>query len=322
VALAKLDRNGNHLWSYRFGDTEYHVPETIAVAPDGTVAIAGRFSGTVDFGNGNIKSESTQSEIFVASFSLDGLLNWAKRFGGPYEQQTRSIAFDHDGNIGLTGVFKGSISFDDQSLEEQHPSDYCGFITKLDRFGNVVWCKRFGDPSVEQGSVVTFDPANNDILTAGFIRNKLPDVSARQASAVCLFARYDPSGVLRWSKAFGTNVTPSSLTVAADGRILFTGAFRGSIDLGTGPLNSVEEYDVFAAMFSPDGINRWSRRFGDHHNQFLIAGAHGVQRSVILAGSFQGAIDFGTGTLIASGYNGRSPGSEDVFLAIFRDELP
>jgi hypothetical protein len=41
----------------------------------------------------------------------------------------------------------------------------------------------------------------------------------------------------------------------------------------------------------------------------------------VLAGSFHGTIDFGTGPLVATGYDGVSEGTEDVFLAIF-DEVP
>jgi hypothetical protein len=321
VALAKLDNDGRHLWSKSFGDSQYHVAECIAVAPEGWVAIAGRFQGSVDFGGGDLKSESAQTDIFLATFSSDGELIWAKRMGGKYEQQTRSIAIDADGNIGLAGVFKGSISFGDLSLREEHPTDYCGFLAKFDHLGNALWCKRFGDPSVEQGSVVSFDRANGDVLTAGFMRNKLPRGTSNGSSSVCLFARYDPSGVLRWSKAFGTQATATSLSVAADGRVLLTGYFQGTIDLGLGALVSAGGYDVYAAMFNSDGSTRWAQRYGDERHQFLINGAHGRDSSIILAGSFHGTIDFGTGALVASGYDGKTEGAEDVFLAVLQENL-
>jgi hypothetical protein len=321
VALAKLDNDGRHLWSKSFGDSQYHVAECIAVAPAGWVVVAGRFQGCVDFGGGDLKSESTQTDIFLAAFSSDGGLIWARRIGGEHEQQTRSIAIDADGNIGLVGVFKGSISFGSLLLTEERSTDYCGFLAKFDRLGNALWCKRFGDPSVEQGSVVSFDRANGDILTAGFMRNKLPRETSNGSSSVCLFARYDPSGVLRWSRAFGTQASATSLSVAADGRILLTGCFQGTIDFGLGPLVSAGGYDVFAAMFNSDGSTRWAQRYGDERHQFLINGTHGYGSSIMLAGSFHGTIDFGSGALVASGYDGKTEGTEDVFLAIFQENL-
>ena len=284
--------------------------------------MAGRFKGAVDFGSGSIASESAQTDIFLAVFSPDGDLRWARRFGGPYEQQTRSIAIDASGNLGLAGVFKGSIKFDECFLTEQNPTDYCGFLAKFDESGKTVWCKRFGDPFVEQGSVVTFDQANGDLLTAGFMRNKLPRGSSASASSVCLFARYDGSGVLRWSKAFGRHAIASSLSVAADGRILMTGYFQGTVDLGLGELTSAGGNDIFAAMFDADGTPRWAQRYGDERQQFLVSGAHGSRGSIVLAGSFHGTMDFGGGALVASGYDGQTEGNEDIFLAIFKDPIP
>ena len=320
VALAKLGSDGQHLWSRSFGDNQYQVAECIAVAPAGWVAVAGRFSGSVDFGGGDLKSESAQTDIFLATFSSDGELIWARRIGGKFEQQTRAIAIDADGNIGLTGVFKGLISFGSLSLTEERPTDYCGFLAKFDHLGNSLWCKRFGDPPVEQGSVVGFDRASGDILTAGSMRNKLPRGGLDGSSSVCVFARYDPSGVLRWSRAFGTQATATSLSVAADGRILLTGCFQATIDLGVGPLVSAGGYDMFAASFTSDGATRWAQRYGDERHQFLIYGTHGYDSLIALAGSFHGTIDFGIGSLVASGYDGNNEGSEDVFLTILKED--
>jgi Domain of unknown function (DUF4062) len=318
IAIAKFDSSGQHVWSRSFGDGNYHVPECIAVAPSGRVTVAGRFKGVVDFGHGKIESKSNQTDIFVATFSGNGECLWAKQFGGPYEQQTRSISVDANGAIAITGVFKGAVHFDGHTLTEQQPTEYCGFLTKLDQDGNAVWCKRFGEPYVEQGSVVTFDSASGDLLAAGFIRNKLPAQQSLDSGSVCLFARYDKSGVLRWSKTFG-GVYPDSLDFASDGRILFTGHFQNVVDFGLGPLKSAGGYDIAVAMFTPDGTPRWSKQFGDPRHQFIVRGAHVPGKSFVLAGSFHGTINFGTGPLVATGYDGINEGAEDVFLAIFEE---
>jgi hypothetical protein len=319
VALAKLDHAGRHIWSHSFGDNNYHVPEAIAVEPSGRCAITGRFKGSIDFGGTEIRSESNQTDIFLASFTSKGDLQWARRFGGPYEQQTRSLAIDAKGNIALTGVFKGSIDFNGEALTEGQPGDYCGFLAKVDRHGEPLWCKRFGEPYVEQGSVVSFDQRNGDMLAAGFMRNKLPSESSREVESVCLLARYDSGGVLRWSKAFGTNAFPDSISVNSEGLILLTGHFDGSVDFGLGELASAGGYDLFAAIFTPDGHAVWSARFGDPRQQFLVKGTYGLDGSIVLAGSFHGTIDFGSGPLVASGYDGISEGTEDAFLVILED---
>lgn len=320
VALAKLDSTGSHLWSYAFGDDQYHIPECIAVTPSREIIVAGRFKGAIDFGRGNIESTSKQTDIFLAAFSSDGQYCWAKRIGGPFEQQTRSLAIGPDGTIVLTGVFKGVLNVDHETLSEQRAEDCCGFLAEFDRRGNVLWCKRFGEPNVEQGSAVAFDRRNGDLIVAGFTRNRLPPATVEKTDSICLFARYDPAGTLRWSKAFGTHAFADSVAVAPDGRILLAGHFQGVIDLGRGPLKSVGGYDIFAATFTADGNIEWSGRFGDQRNQFLIKGIYSHAGAIILAGSFHGTIDFGTGPLVASGYDGIQEGTEDVFLAILEHQ--
>jgi hypothetical protein len=52
-----------------FGDSQYHVAECIAVAHAGWVAVAGRFQDSVDFGVGDLKSESTQ-KLFIKGVVL------------------------------------------------------------------------------------------------------------------------------------------------------------------------------------------------------------------------------------------------------------
>lgn len=315
VFLTKLDHRGRHVWSRRFGDKNYHVLEGLAVAPSGIVTIAGRFQGTIDFGTGQISSQSNQTDVFVASFTGQGECIWAKRFGGAFEQQTRSIAADQLGNIAIAGVFKGSVTFGGYVLAEQHPGDYCGFVAKLDENGEALWCKRLGDPHAEQGSVVAFDRSNGDLLVAGFIRNNLP--SERSREILCFLARYDLSGVLEWSKAI-QGVWCTSLDVAPGGRILFAGYFDKTVDFGLGTLVSAGGNDLTAALFSPDGRALWAERFGDPRQQFLVKGVHCYKGSIALAGSFHGTIDLGAGALVASGYDGTHEGAEDVFLSILQ----
>jgi hypothetical protein len=321
VALARFDHDGSHLWSRSFGDDKYHVPECIAVAPSGNVVIAGRFQGAIDFGSGRIESESQQTSIFVAAFSPSCECQWTKCFGGPHDQQARSLSIGPDGAIALAGVFQRSIQFGDQLLAAGHASKHCGFLSVLDEDGSPLWCKRFGEPDVEQGSVVAFDRTNGDLVAAGFIRSSLPSRASGQVESICVLARYDPAGILRWSKAFGTHVFPGSIAIAPDGRILLVGYFEKNADFGAGQLVSSGGYDIFAAVFSADGTTWWSNRFGDERQQFLAKGAYGDGSSIILAGSFHGTIDFGAGPLIASGYDGKQEGAEDVFLAIVEDEL-
>ena len=136
---------------------------------------------------------------------------------------------------------------------------------------------------------------------------------------MCLLARYDPAGVLRWSRSFGTHASFSSISINPEGLILLTGSFEKTVDFGLGELVSAGGFDLFAAILTSDGYPLWAARYGDPRHQFLVRGTYGLDGSIVLAGSFHGTIDFGTGALTASGYDGFSEGSEDAFLVIFEE---
>ncbi|MBI4702843.1 MAG: hypothetical protein HY744_17135 [Deltaproteobacteria bacterium] len=67
VFLAKLDPQGNHLWSKRFGDDQHQIDSSVAADAEGNAFIAGPFRGTVDFGGGPLMSAGFE-DVFAAKF--------------------------------------------------------------------------------------------------------------------------------------------------------------------------------------------------------------------------------------------------------------
>jgi len=134
----------------------------------------------------------------------------------------------------------------------------------------------------------------------------LPLEASKNTQYICLLARYDPSGILQWSKTFGARAFPDSLSVVPGGEILLTGHFELSVNFGLGQLVSAGGNDIYAVIFASDGTPLWSERFGDARQQFLVRGVNDVSGLVALAGSSHGTIDFGNGHMVASGYDGSS----------------
>src|SRR5262249_55883266 len=65
IFVAKLDANGNHLWSKAFGDLNDQRAFGVAVDSTANVVITGNIKGSVDFGGGVLPSAGG-SDIFVA----------------------------------------------------------------------------------------------------------------------------------------------------------------------------------------------------------------------------------------------------------------
>ena len=137
LGTVALDPNGEVAWQKDY---------TGAVATDatGAVLVTGGFSGTTDFGGGELTSAGG-SDVFVVKLGSDGSHVWSKRFGDAGDmQQGQAVAADPAGNVLVSGVFNGTLDFG-TGVHTTHacPSEvWCstwGFVAKLDADGNTAW---------------------------------------------------------------------------------------------------------------------------------------------------------------------------------------
>jgi hypothetical protein len=102
------------------------------------------------------------------------------------------------------------------------------------------------------------------------------------------------------------------VAIDSAGNISIAGYFAGKIDLGGGPLASVQmTNDVFVAKLDPAGNHIWSKRFGGTEDDLGYSLALVAPQEIVVAGNFGGLVDFGGGMLAS-----QSP--DDLFLARFR----
>jgi hypothetical protein len=155
--------------------------------------------------------------------------------------------------------------------------------------------------------------ARGNVFVAGAFSGTLdlgggPLVSAGDDDVFLL--ALDPAGKHRWSKAFGGPGMQAAAAVAVGprGEVVVAGTLDQSADFGGGALVSAGLIDVFVAVLDASGRHLWSKRFGDAAEQEASAVAVGADGSVVLAGSYEGTLDFGGGPL-------PSAGGDDVYLA-------
>ena len=70
IFVARFDRDGDHIWSQRFGGTGADVSRAVVVEgfPITDVIVTGSFEGTVNFGGSDLTSAGG-SDVFTARFS-------------------------------------------------------------------------------------------------------------------------------------------------------------------------------------------------------------------------------------------------------------
>lgn len=236
---------------------------------------------------------------------------WAKDFGAATLSSTqlpRTVATDGAGAVIMGGALEGTVNFGGMDLVSAGGTD--AVLVKLDKLGNHVWSKRFGDVSDQVVTAVATDAMGN-VFAAGTFYGTInlggSDLTAASAQIRKIFvAKFNPSGQHLWSKGYGDNM-PDAGSAHADvpgialgpaGDPVLTGWFYGTIDFGQGLL-SAPPYG--ATMFvvklgSSNGNTAWNK-------SFTGMGTFGIAQGLSVAVNASGSIavaGFGTPTIGAT----------------------
>jgi hypothetical protein len=167
IVLAKYDVNGDHVWSQGFGNAFNDVAGGLTVDPAGNITMVGSFDKTISFGPGDTDHRSNgESDAFVARYTTDGTLVWARTYGAEREDIAYGVAADAAGNTVTVGWFQGSVEFADRPLVSKGNKDV--FAIKLDPSGGLVWARRWGDRDHDQARAVAVDPSGAAIVVGIF----------------------------------------------------------------------------------------------------------------------------------------------------------
>jgi hypothetical protein len=112
VALLKYDSAGHLLYARSLGATDNASGLSLAVADDGSVAVAGSVSGRLQGAvNGPINNSdsSTTTDSFVTRYDAKGDEQWTVRRGGLQEDEATALAFGADGILYVGGRSKSDL---------------------------------------------------------------------------------------------------------------------------------------------------------------------------------------------------------------------
>jgi hypothetical protein len=180
-----------------------------------------------------------------------------------------------------------------------------GLLSATARGASHLWSHLHGGTSDQYGQAVVLDAGGNVIVAGTFWGSiDLGGGTLTSAGLTDVFlAKYNATGAHMWSRCFGDagmqNTT--AVAVAANGKVAFTGYFRGTVDFGGGALTSAGSSDVFLAVYDAAGTHLWSRRFGDVDSDQGKGVVFDPHLNLTLTGTYNGTIDFGGGALASAG---------------------
>lgn len=327
VYLARFASDGTPNWSRAFtGFTPLDEPRVAIDPATDDLIVAGHFRGTVDFGLGNVTSTGSE-DVFLAAFDASGATRWHALIASdgtdhdPGHPKVIGLHVGSDGGAVLGGNFDYPLHVGAETLEPVGQADI--YVAKFDASGSAAWARHFAAADVPVAaqliSCLALTQADEPVLCGlytaalSFGGDLLP-LSAPGNLDVAL-AKLTPAGDHAWSYGYaGGPISPDEATyltgaaVDEQDNVIAAGVLAHPVDFGSGPLLSAGGMDALLVKLSGAGQHIYSKRFGDAGHQVVSGVGVDPDGNVILAGLFQGQIDFGGPQPLTSAGNG------DLFL--------
>jgi len=313
--LAKLDANGNFIWSNSFGASGDDSSHAVTVNGQGKVFLAGGFaSDSISFGGSSLHNlVSGTSDAFICSFDSSGSLIWNKTITGINNEMAEGISSDFAGSVCLSGIYTSdTISIDSISMVNTNGSPDI-FLMKFDSSGNVIW-KNKASGSLDDISTDVTISSLGDIYSIGYFispeLNSGPLYLTNVGNCMPFLIRYSSSGVILYGDQiiFPTS-NDRSWDVATDshGNAFITGWFRSSsIHFDTFEVrNTNTGYDLFIVKYDSAGNVSWTK--SNTGKGFDFAGSLCIDPfdNIFITGFFSDTISFDSISL---------PGPNKIFI--------
>ena len=327
------------------GGPDDDVPTSVALAPDGTVYVAGAFERTVDFdpadpndAEDTFTAAGNTSDGYLASYSADGAFRWAISLSGTSVDAVNGV--DTDGErVVVVGQFR-SAEFDADpgpgtaTIARSGETD--GFVAAYTTDGDYLWAFPLGGPDLDVLRSVAID--DGDVFVGGLLEGVVDlDPSAGEAIVGQAF-RYGllvgsyraSDGAYQWGIApIATTTLSFPLGLAVDGvRVYTTGQFAGTTDFDPGPgdasltstnVSTSQPQDAYLAAYRrTTGAFLWAGALGGSNTQQATSIASDGTR-VYVSGRVAGTVDFDPGAGVVEHTVDQSQGDVfDPFVAAYR----
>ncbi len=248
-----------------------------------------------------------------------GSQTWARAFGAASSQDVgQSIAVHGSDDITVVGTIAGIVDFGGGTLGSGQDQV---FVTRLSRDGDHQRsAASASNASVALGGAAT-DASGNVVIVGSFsngtwkaLENGTSHPSQGSDSDVFV-AKLEPEGATTWKETWSLSFVGAGdqflrgVATGQDGSVVVVGSLRGTLGIGMAPPTSAGGDDILVARFDSSGTLDWVRSYGDSSSQVATAVAIDNDGLIWVAGTFDGSIDFGTGTALSS------VGNSDVFVA-------
>jgi hypothetical protein len=222
------------------------------IACDGNdnIYITGSFERELSFDGKKIKT-SDDSDAFLIKLNDESEVVYGKQIGGIYNDYGKTLAFDNNGNVLLTGSFTGELSLAEAyTLTSNGVLDV--FVIKYDKNGNLVWADSFGGGANDYVSSMAISPKGNiyiDGTYRGSIEKDDSQIESSGFSNDIFLAKYNSTGKFQYLETAGDTNVDFGRKLLSDGKgyIYLSGDFNKSLKLLDKESKEAPDNDFFVA---------------------------------------------------------------------------
>jgi len=300
--VAKLDPDGKLLWAKAVAaGPGWDAVNSLAVAADGKITIAGHFAGTATVGGTSLTARDKES-LFVARLDATGSLLWVSPVASDDYGATRDVArvlVDGAGNSVVAGTAGPNASFDALSAAGKAGSP-TAFVAKVDPAGAFLWVT----PLVESlaDGPLGIDAAGNIFVGSTY---RVPWPGTWNGVGQGTIRKLDASGALQWTRMIPGDGTThiNALRAESTGSVTFAGFVKGTGLFGSTVLQSkTANSDGYVARLDPSGNVVHAELVGSGAISAVVALARDASGDLYLGGAYTGgAFTAGSAVLPARG---------------------
>ncbi len=271
-------------------------------------------------------------DVFLASYTSDGVLRWSRRMGGPgtdviaaWMDPRGAFAVDGAGNTYLGGFFsQGAVFGEGQPGAVTFPADAYA-LASYDASGQLAWVRTAADLGISDNAGpwrLAVDTKGNlfvdwFVLSTGGINTvTVGDTTFTDPGFGGEFlTKLSPDGSILWARQLKSdgNEIISDLTTDAQGHVYVAGKFDGlSLTLEGEELRKqdlqADKEDGFVAHYDAEGRLRWAGHAAGEDFQRINAIAVSASGDLYVAGEFSQTLHLGGEVLEAQAYS-------DLFVA-------
>jgi len=226
------------------------------------------------------------------SFAFGQALDWVRQLGTSSWDASFGVSADALGNVYIAGWTEGG-------LEGANAGGTDGFVSRFDTSGSLEWTRQFGTSGNDWVRGVAADGLGN-VYLAGETEGSLAGTNAGGSDA--FISKYDATGVLLWTRQFGTSETDQGFGVSADGlgSVYISGWTRGGLDGA-----NAGGVDAFISKYDASGTLEWTRQLGTSVNDWSRSISADGLGGVYMSGGTYGSLE------------GANAGGEDAYVSKF-----